>query len=152
MHSAWWFLILAFVVTAIWGAWSYRNVDFWAHIKTEEGKGEIASALRAFAVLVLVILAYVLTGCSAPKGAWLNDAGVYAGLDYVNKISPVCQAGYNDNRTTSNLGFWGNLWRSEDKRLRVNAKYTHHSCAFSPDARSYDGAGVEFEYEFYRRK
>ena len=40
---------------------------------------------------------------------------------------------------------------TDSKRVRVNAKYTHHSCALGPDDRQYDAVGVELEWKVWER-
>ena len=40
---------------------------------------------------------------------------------------------------------------NDSKSVRVNTKYTHHSCALGPDARQYDAVGVELEWKVWER-
>ena len=90
------------------------------------------------------------TGFYIP-GTWFNDATVFLGIDHTKKVSPQCRDGGFDDRSTSNLGMKLNVWESPSKNVRVNAKYTHHSCAINPDNRSYDGVGVEVEWKVWSR-
>jgi len=75
---------------------------------------------------------------------YFNNAYVYTGLDFGKKTLPNCHQGERDN-ITSNVGFGLNLL--ENKRTTVNAKYTHHSCAFYHDRLSYDAIGIEVKYK-----
>lgn len=78
-----------------------------------------------------------------PTTTYYNNAFVYTGLDFGKKQLPNCEQGENDN-ITSNVGFGINL--VETQRTTINAKYTHHSCAFQHDYWSYDAVGVEIKY------
>lgn len=44
-----------------------------------------------------------------------------------------------------------NVWESPSRNVRVNAKYTHHSCALNPDRNGYDGVGIEVVWTIWRR-
>lgn len=92
-------------------------------------------------VVCLLIIGVVglLGGCSG--------ASMYAGLDQTFKQSPQCVAGGSDDRITSNIGFKG--WYDVATDVKLYTKYTHHSCAFSPDRNSYDAAGAGVEYRFW---
>lgn len=115
------------------------------YFKTKDGLGILKGILIASAVMALAVF---LGGCS---GTYLNDATAYAGIEGTKDVSPQCQNQGIDPHGTSNLGFKLNLYESEDQRFRTNAKYTHHSCALSPDRNTYDAAGVEFEYKIWQR-
>jgi hypothetical protein len=127
-------------VLLAWGAWSLRGVNLREFFATRTGKGIAKGVVLAVVFAVGLVL---LTGCT--------DVSVFAGLDYTKNDSPQCENGGPDNHTTSNLGLRGTAYASDDGRFRVGGKYTHHSCAFSPDAASYDAAGVEFEYKLWAR-
>ena len=88
---------------------------------------------------------------SANAGTWLNDASVFAGIDYTKKLSPQCDNNSIDDRGTSNLGVRLNVWESEGKNVRLNSKYTHHSCVLGPDDRQYDAVGIELEWKVWQR-
>jgi hypothetical protein len=136
------FGLIACVLVA--GAYALRNVDSVKdYFMTPTGKGILKGILLALAFTVCLML---LGGCS---GTYLNNASVYAGLDQTKKISPQCRAAGEDDKITSNLGARTSLYRSVDKRYNANLKYTHHSCAFGVDNKSYDALGLEFDYIFW---
>jgi hypothetical protein len=135
-------LVVLLLVVMVWRLW---GVNWRTYFSTPTGKGILKGIVLA---VVFAVGLALLTGCS---GTYLNDASVYAGLDHTKKSSPSCDAGTRDDRTTSNLGLRGNIYQSEDGRFRTNAKYTHHSCAFSPDDRQYDAVGLELEYKLWSR-
>ncbi len=140
------FLIALIVVVLGWAFWSTRHIDRTAYIKGPDFLG----ILKGVVIVVGVIGGLVLiTGCTS--GTYLNDASVFAGLDYAKKSSPMCEPVGPDDHTTSNIGARLNLYQSADTRFRTNLKATHHSCAFSPDDRQYDAIGVELEYKFWGR-
>lgn len=115
--------------------------------------GSIPSALLAIVLIAILSLVLYLLPNNANAGTWLNDAGVYMGLDYTRNPSPQCErADPIDNQGTSNLGLWANLWQSDNKMIRVNSKYTHHSCFIGEDANGYDGIGINVEWQLWKRK
>lgn len=126
--------------------WRLGGLNWLDYFKTKTGLGILKGIVLA--VLFAVVLA-LATGCSG--GSYLNDASVFAGLDMTKKPSPSCEEGTHDDQTTSNLGLRGNLYQSADERFRTNLKYTHHSCALSPDAAQYDAVGLELEYKLWSR-
>lgn len=142
------FVGVLIALLAIWLLWSLRGRNIKDYFSTRDGKGVLKGIVLAVTFAVGLALLFGLTGCS---GTYLNDASVYAGLDYTKKESPQCESGGPDSHSTSNLGVRVNLYQSEDERFRTNAKYTHHSCAFSPDDASYDAAGIELEYKLWQR-
>src|SRR5690606_8914293 len=83
------------------------------------------------------------------KGEWFAYGEVYLGADYTTQLSPMCDEGGPDDRLTSNGGIRANVYQSADKRFELNAKYTHHSCAFSGDNESYDAVGFELTYRLW---
>jgi hypothetical protein len=139
------FLIIFFALFFIWAAWSLRGIKPRDYFKTKTGQGILTGIVS---VTVLTIGLVLLSGCT---GTYFNDASVYAGLDYTKKDSPMCEQSGPDSHSTSNLGLKGNIYQSEDKRLRFNGKYTHHSCAFNEDSKSYDAIGAEIEYKLWER-
>lgn len=142
-----------------------------AYFKTKDGKGALVGLLGAVPllnalcvalVIVLVSLAFLLMPGKAQAqampstaffpGTWFNDASLYMGLDYPRKLSAQCVAGGYDDRATSNMGIRINAWESTNERVRVNAKYTHRSCAINPDRNTTDAIGVELEVKLWCRK
>lgn len=75
-------------------------------------------------------------------GYFLNNAYVFAGVDYTKKVSPQCVAGSFQDNLTSNMGMGLNLWQSPSRKVHVDVQYTHHSCVLGVDRNSYDGAGI----------
>lgn len=117
------------------------------YFSTGTGKGIAKGIVMVVSAVVVVAVVFGLSGCT---GRYFNDASVYVGLDYTKKDSPMCESG-PDAHTTSNLGVRGNMWRSDDDRLSVDGKITHHSCVFNEDRYSYDAAGIEFDYKIWER-
>ena len=99
--------------------------------------------------VVFAVVFVLLSGCTG--GTYFNSVSAFAGFDYTKTVSPQCEDTGPESHTTSNLGLRGNIYRSEDERFQANAKYTHHSCVFSPDDDQYDALGVEFEYKLWDR-
>ncbi len=113
-----------------------------------EGKGALFSALSFVAILGGAVF---LFGCSnakaEDKGEWFEYGKIYMGLDYTRKISPQCEDEGPSNRLTGNGGFEAGFYSFGDFGSYV--KYTHHSCAVSPDDKSYDALGFGIEYKLW---
>lgn len=122
-----------------------------AYFKTKEGKGALSGILAATIGIAGIALVAGLAFKPAKANAleYLSTAEVYLGLDRTYKISPMCYQGENSDRITSNLGAKISLVRTDDQRAGINLKYTHHSCAFNPDFRAYDAAGLEITYKIW---
>lgn len=119
---------------------------------TKEGKGILKGIILAPVVILLIALVmHFIPSAQAQSGSWLNDASVFAGIDRTHKQSPQCDRNDTDNRGTSNLGAKLNIWQSDSKNVRVNSKYTHHSCVLGSDARQYDAIGIELEWRVWQR-
>lgn len=142
-------LMVAVVLAYI--AWRLRGRSWREYFSTRDGKGILRGIIIAPVAILLIALALSLMPSCAQAGTWFNDASVYAGLDWTKKLSPQCRPNSVDDRGTSNLGAKLNLWQSGSKRVRVNTKYTHHSCALGSDARQYDAVGVEIEWKVWER-
>lgn len=147
MSSAVQFILAVLILLSVWMAWSLRGLDFKAYFKTKSGEGILKGIVLAVAFAAIFAAVSLLSGCA---GTYLNDASIYAGLDYTKKTSPQCEPIGADSHTTSNIGLRANMYESKDGKFRANAKYTHHSCAFSPDDLQYDAIGVELEYKFIK--
>lgn len=97
-------------------------------------------------IIAIALVMYMLPGRARAgehlnleiPGTWFNDAGVFMGLDRTKGVSPQCVAGGYDDRSTSNMGVRLKVWEFPSCHVRVNAKYTHHSCALNPDRNGYD--------------
>ena len=61
----------------------------------------------------------------------------------------MCVAGSVDDQSGSNIGLKLNVYKQG--RFSLNSKYTHHSCAFGKDSKSYDALGIELKYRFWSR-
>lgn len=138
-------ILLVYMVRTLWGR-SWR--DYFA---TKDGMGILKGIVLAPIVILILAALFMLLPGRASAGTWLNDASVFAGLDYTRKLSPQCERNEVDERGTSNLGLRLNLWESDSRRVRLNSKYTHHSCALGPDDRQYDAVGVELEWRVWER-
>lgn len=117
------------------------------YFKSGEGKGVLFGIAAAIGACVSVALFAFSLKSQALE--FFKSGEVYLGLDATNKISPMCYAGENSDRLTSNLGLRVSLVSSEDGQGSINAKYTHHSCAFNPDNRAYDALGLEAVYKIW---
>jgi hypothetical protein len=138
------FILVMVSLVIAWGLLSLRGVNLKEYFNTKAGKGILKGIILAmlFAILFLFL-------SNAKAGTWFNDADVFAGLESTKKSNPMCVEGTPDDKTGSNLGLTLNIYR--DNRFSVNGKYTHHSCAFSEDDRSYDALGIELKYQFWSR-
>ena len=104
-------------------AWKVPFKTWPEYFKTRTGLGILKGVVIVVCLGAAIAL---LSGCST--GSYVNDASIYAGLDYTSKTSPQCVSGNADD-LTSNVGAKLNLYESEDGKFRTNSKYTHHSCA-----------------------
>lgn len=122
-------------------------------ITTREGKGilkgPILFVLFGIAVVLISLFASKAFSKSHDEGRWFAYGEVFLGLDVTNKQSPMCEDGDNSSRLTSNGGLRVNVYQSADQLFEWNQKYTHHSCAFNVDDKSYDALGWEFSYKFW---
>ena len=117
------------------------------YFKSGEGKGVLFGIAAAIGACVSVALFAFSLKSQALE--FFKSGEVYLGLDATKKISPMCYSGENSDRLTSNLGLRVSLVSSEDGQGSINAKYTHHSCAFNPDNRAYDALGLEAVYKIW---
>lgn len=149
-------IVIAVVVSLV--LWKVGPENVIPFFKTKPGKGVARGIILAPVVLVVIALVgfFLLPktahaqGLQVP-GTWFNDASVFMGIDHTKKLSPMCQAGGYDERSTSNMGVKMNLWQSPSGNVRFNTLYTHHSCAINPDHKSYDALGVQVEWRFWQR-
>jgi len=139
------FAITVIVLLTLWAALRLRHISIADYFGSTEGK----RILRGIAVAVVFILGMAfLGGCT---GNYITGASVYSGLDYPRGTSPQCKKNGADDKSTSNFGAKVFLFESNDSKWKTNLKYTHHSCAFSPDRNTYDALGVELEYQIWER-
>ena len=139
------FILSILVVVLIWGKISLKGVNLKEYFSTKDGQGILKGIILA---IVFAFLFSLLPSKSEAKG-WFNYAEVYAGLDYTKKINPMCVAGSVDDQSGSNIGLKLNVYKQG--RFSLNSKYTHHSCAFGKDSKSYDALGIELKYRFWSR-
>lgn len=151
MTDAFIFIGLLLAVILAYMAYKLPPTKWPSYFSTKTGKGILRGIVLApLAILVIALVLSLLNKVQA-QGRWMNEAGVFIGLDSTFKQSPQCQSNTVDERGTSNLGVWGNLWQSDSKRVQVNLKYTHHSCALGADRNGYDAAGVELRWTLWKR-
>lgn len=99
--------------------------------------------LKMFMLACLIFI----SGCS--YGTFNNGASAFFGVDYTKNVSPMCRAGNQYDHTNSNMGLKYHLFNSNNDKLKLDVKYTHHSCVIGPDAAGYDGIGTVIEYELF---
>jgi|HigsolmetaGSP11D_1036233.scaffolds.fasta_scaffold02338_2 hypothetical protein len=143
-------LVIAFLL--FYMVWKLRGQDWREYFSTEDGKGILKGIVLAVLACAVIAIMSLVFPANANAGTWFNDASVFAGIDYTKKLSPMCRRNSTDDRGTSNLGLRLNIWESDSSRVRVNTKYTHHSCVLGVDDRSYDAVGVEVEYRLWERR
>lgn len=146
------FVGLLLTILLSYMAWTLRGRSWREFFATKDGKGILKGIVLAPTLILILAGLILLFSGAAQAGTWLNDASVFAGLDYTKKLSPQCERNSVDERGTSNLGLRLNLWESDSRNVRVNSKYTHHSCALGPDDRQYDAVGVELEWRVWDRR
>lgn len=138
-------IILVVIALALVFGVGIKHLPAWA--KSKEGKGALAS--MALGVLVIFVVGLLASNAQAQSvldtryGNFLNNAYVFAGIDYTRKVSPQCVAGSQNDRMTSNIGFGVNMWQSPSKNVFLDLQYTHHSCVIGVDRNSYDGMGIK---------
>lgn len=138
------FTLAMIAIVTVWGLYSLRNENLKAYFSTDTGKGILKGI-----VMALVFSALFGLASQVKAGTFFNYAEVIAGLEATKKSNPMCVGGTVDDRTGSNIGLRLNIYKSEN--FDLNLGYTHHSCAFSEDDRSYDAAGIELKYRFFTR-
>lgn len=119
----------------------------WGSLKTKDGKFILFGLFAApTAAVVVVLLLGLLGGCANVKDPYIE---VYAGLEGTHNVSPQCMRGGANDQITSNLGAQVCTGVSKDKGTIVCSVYRHHSCAISPDNKSYDAIGVSVSRRVY---
>lgn len=144
------FVCLLVIILLAYMGWFLRGVNWKEYFSTKTGKGILKGIVLA-PLVILIIAGFFYLIPSANAGTWFNDASVFAGIDYTKKLSPQCDSNGVDDRGTSNLGAKLNIWESDSRNVRVNSKYTHHSCVLGPDDRQYDAVGIELEWKVWQR-
>ena len=154
MHSGYLFLLVCIGLAAAALLAVFKKPKHMInYFKTKEGKGVlfgIVAFIGAGAIIVFASSA-MAKAHDYKTGSWFNYGEVFLGMDNTNKQSPQCHDGNNSSRLTSNGGLRFNIYESGDERFSFNTKYTHHSCAFNSDNKSYDAIGLEASYKFFVR-
>lgn len=145
------FIGLLLVVVLGYTTYKIPPSQWISYFSTKTGKGILKGIVLAPLAILIIALVLSLLNKVQAQGRWMNEAGVFIGLDSTFKQSPQCQVNTVDNKGTSNLGAWLNVWQSSSDRLQVNVKYTHHSCALGQDRNGYDAFGVELRWALWRR-
>lgn len=114
------------------------------YFKTKEGRGVLVGIVLFVGIGLLSVSVFA-------ENKYLAYGEVFLGIDNTKNTSPMCEPSKNSDRLTSNGGFRLNLVQSEDRRFEFNTKYTHHSCAFGSDRKSYDAIGLEATYKFWSK-
>jgi len=140
-------IAMALGITATVFKYDFKKMK--SYFLTEDGKG-VLTGIVLF-VLIGIGIAMLSIPVHAAEGKYFAYGEVYLGMDRTFKASPQCDPGIISDKLTSNGGVRINLYQSADKRFEFNTKYTHHSCAFNSDSKSYDAAGVELTYRFWDR-
>ena len=146
-------LFVCLLLAVVLGYTAYKlPISQWReYFSTRTGKGILKGIVLAPLAIIVIALIMSLFNAASAQGRWFTEAGVFIGLDSTLKQSPQCQVNAVDNRGTSNLGAFVNIWQSQSDRLQVNFKYTHHSCALGADRNAYDAFGVELRWVLWKR-
>lgn len=146
-------IFVTLILIVIFAVIVFGVKDFKSWVKSKAGKGAISSMiLGVLVVLVTGVLVTFATGLFSKANAesvldtrygyFMNNAYVFAGMDYTRKVSPQCVAGTTQDHLTSNMGMGLNVWQSPSRKVHVDLQWTHHSCVLGVDRNSYDGAGI----------
>lgn len=100
--------------------------------------------------LLAVLIVLFSDKAKAEDAKYFSYAELYIGADSTFDVSPQCNPGENSDRITSNGGVRVSMVRFQ--RFSLNAKYTHHSCAFNTDRFAYDAIGFEASFLLWGRK
>lgn len=142
MHSGLIFVlsILGMIAFGLFAMW-LNGADLRKQFSGRKGKGILNGIVIVFGLAVLIVIT---------DSAIAHDrtVSIFVGLDHTKNTSPMCDPGGVDPRTTSNLGAKWRMYETDNERFHAHLKYTHHSCAFNPDSKSYDALGVMMEYYF----
>lgn len=143
-------LVAIFLTLLVFGGSAMKAWRYFRH--DSEGRS-VFKGIVLFILFGVGLTAFSLFASPAeaeePKGEWFAYGEVFLGIDYTKKLSPQCHEGGPNDRVTSNGGIRVNIYQSADERFELNSKYTHHSCAFSPDREQYDALGVELTYRLW---
>lgn len=145
------YVLLMILIAFLVASWRLGGpVKAIQYLSDRENK-RIRTGVLVFAVLVPIAAALISQVADASERVrYLQWADVYLGVDNSGRISPQCMPSGPDRKTTSNGGLRINL--IEYSRIAINAKYTHHSCAFNEDRNLYDAVGLEATFTIWRRR
>jgi hypothetical protein len=146
-------IFVCLLLAVVFGYIAYKlPISQWReYFSTRTGKGILKGIILAPLAIIVIALVMSLFNTVSAQGRWFTEAGVFIGLDSTLKQSPQCHVNAVDNRGTSNLGAFVNIWQSQSDRLQVNFKYTHHSCALGDDRNAYDAFGLELRWVLWKR-
>ena len=113
------------------------------------GSALLAVALLAVAALILFTVMALLSSSEAraEENGWLTASRIYLDLDHAKELqTSFCKRSTND--LTSNLGADVTIYKHGALEWHIHT--AHHSCAFGPDAPTYDAVGAGFTLKFER--
>ena len=155
------FTIVVVVFASLYiGFMMYRaDLDF-NYFKTKEGKKirfGIVAALVGVPLIGFILLILPnntnATQSDMFEGTWFNYAGVELGMEITKNKSPQCKSNGVDQRGTSNIGAFVNVWQNTGKTISVDWQlWRHHSCIIGPDEQNYDATGLNIRWTPWIRK
>lgn len=126
------------------------------YFESDKGRGVRNGILAFIGAGMLAVFVSLLIAPSRAEAArldleWFAFGEVYLGVEapFTRGASPQCMDDGPDDKLTSNGGLRANIVQTPGSRFQLNAKYTHHSCAFNPDQNLYDAAGIEAVYRLW---
>lgn len=138
-------LVLALLVFAFYKA-EWSKEQFMKNWYAAEGKKKSVFVGAATIILIPVLIGIVLHTANA-ETKYFDGAKVFVGLDSTPVHNAFCQKTGASDRISSNMGFVQNIATTTD--FNIGMKYTHHSCAISPDVNTYDAIGIVIEWTIY---
>jgi hypothetical protein len=134
---------------------AYSGFKMWRQPETNLGRKENKKIYLGVVIFVgvgLLVAIPNMVRASTPNHLhWFQYGEVYLGLDQTKGRSVFCENRGVNRYLTSNGGVVFNILQSNDRRFSLNAKYIHHSCAYSPDEPTYDAIGLSATLRFFSR-
>lgn len=103
-------------------------------------------ALKGIFLAGLFVLVFGFALEKAIGGEWSPQVELFAGIDRTFKQSPQCETGKYNDKLTSAIGLTWVIYRNNNNYILM--PYTHHSCEFNSDAKSYDAIGLHIKRIF----
>ncbi len=141
-------LLLACGLTLYVYGSSKKAKEFWA---TSKGKNVRAGIVMFVGLGVALAFLTMPSKSEAVELEYFQYGEVFLGVDNTFTSSPQCKKDQHNERLTSNGGFRFNVLRTTNKKVEVNAKYQHHSCAFNQDDLKYDALGIEIVWKLWSK-